>query len=526
MLVLILTLAAGTALAAIPKTMSYQGMLRDYDNNIVPDGDYSVVFRIYDVETEGAAIWGEPDTVSVTDGVFSAVMGELYSMEGLPFDKQYWLSIEVESTGELSPRIKLTPAPYARMAGSLELPFSESAATSYNAFTIVNTTGAAIWGTSTDDRAVTGMSTNSDGVYGVGGTAGVSGSSPAIGVAGFNSTTNHIGNLGGNGYGVFGRDQTTGAYGMFGYGTNGVFGSSAVPGYAGQFSGRVRVTENLTVGGTADMAGFKLTTSPVTGYVLTSDGSGVGTWQASGAGTLTLPYSGSISSVPPAFAVTNTNPAVVTAIEGISQYGYGIYGKSTGNVGVLAEGAIYGLFADTDSSQAVHGYAKANNTFGFLANPDYGAYGMHGVSGDYGALGTADYGVFGYAAPPDYAAYFDGKAKTSGDLEVGNLARIEGTTWPTSGKSMELAYSSSLGKGYIQVYDRDTGTWGDLYLGGGKVGIGTAYPARALDVSDVMRLEPRSSYPSSPSDGDLCVVGASGSRHIYCYLNGAWKQLD
>jgi hypothetical protein len=141
-------------------------------------------------------------------------------------------------------------------------------------------------------------------------------------------------------------------------------------------------------------------------------------------------------------------------------------------------------------------------------------------------LGSADYGVFGYAPAPDYAGYFDGVAKTTGNLEVGNIARIQGTTWPSTGKSMELAYSSSLHRGYIQVYDRGTSTWGDLYLGGGKVGIGTADPARALHISDVMRLEPRSSYPSSPSDGDLCIVGASGSRHIYCYLNGSWRQLD
>jgi len=61
---------------------------------------------------------------------------------------------------------------------------------------------------------------------------------------------------------------------------------------------------------------------------------------------------------------------------------------------------------------------------------------------------------------------------------------------------------------------------------GGDVGIGTASPARKLHVNDVLRLEPRSTYPSSPSDGDICVVGSAGGRHIYCYLNGAWRQLD
>jgi hypothetical protein len=60
----------------------------------------------------------------------------------------------------------------------------------------------------------------------------------------------------------------------------------------------------------------------------------------------------------------------------------------------------------------------------------------------------------------------------------------------------------------------------------GRVGIGTNSPQRKLHISDVMRIEPRSDFPSDPSDGDVCVVGESGDRHIYCYLNGDWIQLD
>lgn len=45
-------------------------------------------------------------------------------------------------------------------------------------------------------------------------------------------------------------------------------------------------------------------------------------------------------------------------------------------------------------------------------------------------------------------------------------------------------------------------------------------------IKDVIHLEPRNDFPDNPSDGDLCVVGESGSRHIYCYLNGDWLQLD
>ena len=41
-----------------------------------------------------------------------------------------------------------------------------------------------------------------------------------------------------------------------------------------------------------------------------------------------------------------------------------------------------------------------------------------------------------------------------------------------------------------------------------------------------MRLEPISDFPTDGSDGDLCVKGTPGDYHIYCYLNGDWRQLD
>jgi hypothetical protein len=59
---------------------------------------------------------------------------------------------------------------------------------------------------------------------------------------------------------------------------------------------------------------------------------------------------------------------------------------------------------------------------------------------------------------------------------------------------------------------------------GGNVGIGMANPQRPLHISDVMRLEPRSSAPSSPSEGDIYVN--STDNHIYCYLSSGWVQLD
>jgi len=67
-------------------------------------------------------------------------------------------------------------------------------------------------------------------------------------------------------------------------------------------------------------------------------------------------------------------------------------------------------------------------------------------------------------------------------LDVGGVARVKGDAWPTDGRGMELAYNSTDHRGFIQVYDRGTGAWGDLFLGSGKVGIGRTSPSYPLHI--------------------------------------------
>lgn len=55
----------------------------------------------------------------------------------------------------------------------------------------------------------------------------------------------------------------------------------------------------------------------------------------------------------------------------------------------------------------------------------------------------------------------------------------------------------------------------------GNVGIGLTNPARKLHVDDVMRLEPRSTAPSSPSAGDIFFN--SSTNKLQCYDGTAWQ---
>jgi hypothetical protein len=83
---------------------------------------------------------------------------------------------------------------------------------------------------------------------------------------------------------------------------------------------------------------------------------------------------------------------------------------------------------------------------------------------------------------------------------------------------MELGYDSTLNRGYIQVYDRGTGAWGNLYLGDGKVGIGTTTPASKLTV--VGTIESTSGgvkFPDGTTQTTATVAGPAGPAGYHCW---------
>jgi hypothetical protein len=112
-------------------------------------------------------------------------------------------------------------------------------------------------------------------------------------------------------------------------------------------------------------------------------------------------------------------------------------------------------------------------------------------------------------------------------LDVSAIARIIGnvgtpSSWPSTGKGMELAYDSSQHKGYIQVFNRSSSTWGDLYLGDGNVGIGTT-PGTKLDVSSSNGTALRAVTTSatgwaiegSAKEGGAHIGDSDGTGHAY-----------
>mgnify|MGYP001397516757 CR=1 FL=1 len=134
--IMLLALAVGAPLyAAIPSTMSYQGVLTDNGGNLVADGNYNFVFSIYSTPVAGAVLWTETqNTIPLTRGGFNVILGSVTPLN-LAFDVQYYLGISVNGGPELSPRVTLASSPYAL---ALRLPFSGTATSAGAALSIAN----------------------------------------------------------------------------------------------------------------------------------------------------------------------------------------------------------------------------------------------------------------------------------------------------------------------------------------------------------------------------------------------------
>ncbi len=95
----------------LPKTLNIQGKLTNGTGGLYnQSGDFS--FKIYDQASGGSHLWEENKTLDVDDGIYDTVLGNQEAIT-LDFDKPYYLGIEVNDDGEMTPRINLTAHPYS-----------------------------------------------------------------------------------------------------------------------------------------------------------------------------------------------------------------------------------------------------------------------------------------------------------------------------------------------------------------------------------------------------------------------------
>jgi hypothetical protein len=107
-------LAASSAYAEIPQIINYQGRLTDPQNNPVEDGQYVIVFNIWNYEQGGALLWSDTAAIIVESGLFTYQLGSDNPLPHSLFtDSTRYLGIKVGEDNELFPRTKLTPSAYA-----------------------------------------------------------------------------------------------------------------------------------------------------------------------------------------------------------------------------------------------------------------------------------------------------------------------------------------------------------------------------------------------------------------------------
>ncbi|MEK7462367.1 MAG: hypothetical protein AAB618_02225, partial [Patescibacteria group bacterium] len=104
-------------------TMNYQGKLTDNTGLAVTDGTYAMEFKLYTQSSGGAAIWTETrnggNVVTVTNGLFSVMLGSVTSIAGVNFNQALYLGVNIAGDGEMTPRKSLGTVPSAFEARQL-----------------------------------------------------------------------------------------------------------------------------------------------------------------------------------------------------------------------------------------------------------------------------------------------------------------------------------------------------------------------------------------------------------------------
>ena len=93
--------------------LSVQGVLTKTDGTAVDDGNYSMTFSLWTASGGGTKVHEETlSQVETTGGVYSVLLGANGFDPTATFSQVYYLGVQVNGGAELSPRPRLTHAPY------------------------------------------------------------------------------------------------------------------------------------------------------------------------------------------------------------------------------------------------------------------------------------------------------------------------------------------------------------------------------------------------------------------------------
>lgn len=108
--------------ADVPAIITHQGRLTTPTGDPVPDGTYSMLFRIYPAASDVEPVWASGTrSVEVQNGMFTYLLGDSVAIPMSVFTNYSTLYLGVSVDGsEMEPFTRLTSSPFALRAGKVE----------------------------------------------------------------------------------------------------------------------------------------------------------------------------------------------------------------------------------------------------------------------------------------------------------------------------------------------------------------------------------------------------------------------
>lgn len=109
--------------AQVPEEINFQGYLTDSGGNPL-NGDYSMQFSLYDVDTGGIALWSETQPVTVVDGIYNIALGSSSPLSSDLFGGPRYLGVQIGADSEMTPRQVVSSVAYSLYADTASMAYT------------------------------------------------------------------------------------------------------------------------------------------------------------------------------------------------------------------------------------------------------------------------------------------------------------------------------------------------------------------------------------------------------------------
>jgi hypothetical protein len=116
-----ISIYAGSVSAATNSTINFQARVLTNTGAQVADGFYTVEFKVYDTVGGPTSQWSETQVITSKNGYITANLGSVNPFgTSVDWSQEQWLSMNINSDGEMAPRMKITAVPYSFRSGQAD----------------------------------------------------------------------------------------------------------------------------------------------------------------------------------------------------------------------------------------------------------------------------------------------------------------------------------------------------------------------------------------------------------------------